>query len=131
MAATATTRCYGMDGNDTLRGENGNDTLNRRRRPRQPVRRRRRPTPSSGSSTGETGLTAATADVVADFNRAEGDRIDLSAIDADVYAAGNQAFTFIGTAAFSGTPGEIRYYHVRRQHLHPDADRHVGRTSRA
>jgi serralysin len=34
-----------------------------------------------------------------------------SGIDADVYASGNQAFTFIGTAAFSGTPGEIRYYH--------------------
>ena len=40
----------------------------------------------------------------------EGDHIDLSRIDADVYAAGNQAFTFIGTAAFSGTPGEVRYY---------------------
>jgi Ca2+-binding RTX toxin-like protein len=44
-----------------------------------------------------------------DFDRAQGDLIDLSAIDADVNAAGNQAFTFIGTAAFSGAPGEIRY----------------------
>ena len=28
----------------------------------------------------------------------------------NVYAAGNQAFTFIGNAAFSGAPGEVRYY---------------------
>ena len=49
--------------------------------------------------------------MITDFNFAEGDRIDLCGIDADVYAAGNQAFTFIGAAAFSGTPGEINYYH--------------------
>jgi serralysin len=35
--------------------------------------------------------------------------LDLSAIDADVYTAGDQPFKFIGTAAFSGAPGEIRY----------------------
>ena len=46
-------------------------------------------------------------DVIVDFDPDEFDMIDLSGIDADVYAAGNQAFTFIGTAAFSGTPGEL------------------------
>ena len=65
---------------------------------------------SSGASTTETSVTAANADVVADF--AAGDRIDVSTIDADVYASGNQAFAFIGSAAFSGTPGEINYYHA-------------------
>jgi Ca2+-binding RTX toxin-like protein len=49
-------------------------------------------------------------DLIDDFNPAEGDLIDLSGIDADVYASGNQAFTFIGSAAFSGTPGELNYY---------------------
>ena len=49
--------------------------------------------------------------MVWDFNRIQGDLIDLNAIDADVYTPGNQDFTFIGTAAFSGTPGEVRYYH--------------------
>jgi Ca2+-binding RTX toxin-like protein len=48
-------------------------------------------------------------DFVMDFNRAEGDVLDLSGIDADVYTAGDQPFKFIGTAAFSGAPGEIRY----------------------
>jgi hypothetical protein len=33
-------------------------------------------------------------------------------IDADVDTPGDQAFRFIGTAPFSGTPGEIRYYQV-------------------
>ena len=42
-------------------------------------------------------------DVITDFNRSEGDRIDLSAIDADVVAAGNQAFVFGGSQP--GTTG--------------------------
>lgn len=37
------------------------------------------------------------------------DTIDLSRIDADLTVAGNQAFAFIGTVAFSGTAGELRY----------------------
>ena len=36
------------------------------------------------------------------------DRIELSAIDADTGAAGDQAFDFIGAAAFSGIAGELR-----------------------
>jgi Ca2+-binding RTX toxin-like protein len=59
----------------------------------------------------ETGVTEGTADAITDFNIAEGDRINLAAIDADVYAPGNQAFTFIGQAGFSGMAGEINYYH--------------------
>jgi hypothetical protein len=52
-------------------------------------------------------------DVIMDFNFAEGDRIDLSGIDANAYDAGNQGFIhFRGTGAFTGTPGEIRYYHA-------------------
>jgi len=36
------------------------------------------------------------------------DMIDLSALDADGAAADDQAFSFIGSAAFSGTAGELR-----------------------
>ena len=39
---------------------------------------------------------------------APGDRIDLSAIDAVVATSGDDAFTFIGANAFSGTAGELR-----------------------
>lgn len=49
------------------------------------------------------------ADQIKDFSRAAGDVIDLSAIDADVNTTGNQQFNFIGSAAFSGNAGEVRF----------------------
>jgi Ca2+-binding RTX toxin-like protein len=70
----------------------------------------------------DTGTTVDTADAVSDFDFAEGDRINLAGIDANVYIGGNQSFTFIGAADFTldattadpddVTPGEIRYYHA-------------------
>jgi Ca2+-binding RTX toxin-like protein len=99
----------GMDGDDYMGGDAGHDTLHG-------GAGRDGMTGGSGAdvflweSATETGVTAGTADVIGDFNRLEGDEFNLSAIDADVYADGDQAFTFIGTDAFSGTPGEIRYY---------------------
>lgn len=50
----------------------------------------------------------ALADRITDFDKAEGDLIDLFAIDADITRIGDQAFSFIGSAAFSGTAGELR-----------------------
>ena len=47
------------------------------------------------------------ADRIHDF-RTGLDRVDLAALDADT-AAGDQAFAFIGTAAFGGVAGELRY----------------------
>jgi Ca2+-binding RTX toxin-like protein len=101
----------GGDGNDRLHGEDGDDSLGGGAG-RDNLLGGRGADTFVWSETGDTGLIAATADVIVDFDRDEGDRIKLSGIDADLYAAGNQAFTFIGTAAFSGTPGELRYYHV-------------------
>ena len=49
-------------------------------------------------------------DVIDDFRPdSEDDVIDLRGIDANVDRSGNNAFTFIGRAAFSGTAGELRY----------------------
>jgi serralysin len=48
-------------------------------------------------------------DVIRDFSRAQGDEIDLSGIDANAGAAGNQAFSFIGSKGFSGKAGELQY----------------------
>lgn len=48
-------------------------------------------------------------DTIFDFLTSEQDRIDLSAIDANISASGNQAFSFLGTAAFTGVAGELRY----------------------
>jgi Ca2+-binding RTX toxin-like protein len=55
----------------------------------------------------ETGVGAA-ADRITDFTSGT-DSIDLSRIDADFWTVGNQAFSFIGSAAFSGTAGELRH----------------------
>ena len=54
--------------------------------------------------------TATTGDVIYDFSRAQKDKIDLSAIDANPIPAGNQAFTYIGSGAFTNHAGEL---HIR------------------
>lgn len=48
-------------------------------------------------------------DRIADFSQLDADRIDLSLIDANIALAGDQAFTFIGAAAFTHQAGEARY----------------------
>lgn len=48
-------------------------------------------------------------DVVYDFVRAQGDKIDLSGIDANGSAAGLGRFTFVGSDTFGGTRAELRY----------------------
>jgi Ca2+-binding RTX toxin-like protein len=111
---------YAENGNDTLLGGNGDDYLDGHWGDDILVGGRGLDTHLGGTGgdlfvwtdTNETGLTAATADVITDFNIAQGDRIDLSGVDANAYVDGDQAFTFIGTAAFSGNPGELNYMYV-------------------
>lgn len=84
----------GGDGADTLAGGAGADSL----------------AGGNGAdvfaygSAGESTPTG--ADMIADF-AAGADRIDLSAIDADLVMGGDQAFSWIGTAAFSAA-GQVR-----------------------
>jgi len=58
---------------------------------------------------GDSTTTLAGRDVITDFSVAQGDRIDLSALDARTNVAGNQAFSFIGTGGFTGHAGELAY----------------------
>ena len=51
------------------------------------------------TSIAETNPNSSLSDAIVDFNRADGDLIALNLIDADETVAGNQAFTFIGSAA--------------------------------
>ncbi|MEH2464147.1 calcium-binding protein [Nostoc sp.] len=108
---------FGENGNDILSGGGGNDIL----------------TGGAGNDTlaGGTGTDILTGgagndvfkfssvsdsavvgrDLITDFvgnGTLPGDQIDLSAIDANSTKLGNQAFTFIGAAAFSA-PGQLRY----------------------
>ena len=57
----------------------------------------------------ESGITPGTRDVIGDFRRSQADKIDLRGIDARDTPAGDQAFNFIGTKAFTGQEGQLRY----------------------
>ncbi|WP_225766728.1 calcium-binding protein [Inquilinus sp. Marseille-Q2685] len=97
----------GSAGVNALRGWNGDDVLNG----------------VAGQDTLTGGLGAdrfvlsgpahspvgAGADRITDFSHAQADRIDLHLIDANTDAGGNQAFSFIGTAAYGGVAGQLRY----------------------
>ncbi len=68
--------------NDTLKGDGGKDMLNG----------------GTGADTftyssSSQSQVGANRDIIQDFNRVAGDKIDLSAIDADLTLAGDQAFT--------------------------------------
>jgi Ca2+-binding RTX toxin-like protein len=58
--------------------------------------------------------SASNRDTIEDFFRSDGDRIDVSDIDASTAYSGNQAFSFIGNLAFSGDGGggelQVRRY---------------------
>jgi Ca2+-binding RTX toxin-like protein len=60
----------------------------------------------------EESAVGALRDKITDFDAGSAatsiDRIDLRAIDAITTVIGNQAFTFIGTAPFTGTAGQLR-----------------------
>jgi Ca2+-binding RTX toxin-like protein len=65
----------------------------------------------------DSGIGAASRDLIMDFEpggpEGLGDKIDLSAIDAHVKAAGNQAFKFIGEAEFSSIGRKKVYAELR------------------
>ncbi len=58
-------------------------------------------------TTQDSTVSATGRDMIFDF--ATGDRIDLRQIDARSGTSSNDAFTFIGTAGFSKTAGELRF----------------------
>ncbi|HTV68861.1 MAG TPA: calcium-binding protein [Rhizobiaceae bacterium] len=62
-------------------------------------------------------------DTIVDFSHTQGDRIQLSGIDANTKLAGNQAFTFIGTAAFGGVAGQLRAVKIGTDsHIYADVN---------
>ncbi|MDX0937396.1 protease [Sinorhizobium medicae] len=66
---------------------------------------------------------ATSSDSIFDFLPSEQDRIDLSAIDANWKVSGNEAFTFVGTASFTGAGGELRYVkHASDTYIHGDVN---------
>jgi Ca2+-binding RTX toxin-like protein len=80
---------FGGLGADTMTGGAGNDVF-------------RYQSAAESTSIGRDGIQ--------DFSI--GDRIDLNRIDANSLLDGDQAFTFIGTAAFGNHAGELRYQSI-------------------
>jgi Ca2+-binding RTX toxin-like protein len=94
---TGADHLYGDAGDDVLQGLNGKDVM-----------------------TGGTGADSfayintkespagAGRDVITDFSHTQHDVIDLHSIDASTKKSGDQAFAFIGAAAFTHHAGELR-----------------------
>ena len=57
----------------------------------------------------ESTVATSGRDTITGFSQAEGDRINLRAIDANLKIGGDQAFKFIEDDAFHGKAGELRY----------------------
>ena len=119
-------RLYGYDGNDVLEGGKGNDTL---------VGGNGNDTifGGDGNDTIEGGAGAdvmtggkgadsynfragdfgsdlkASTDTITDFSAADGDKINLTMIDANSATAANDHFKFIGAQDFHGVAGELHY----------------------
>jgi ELWxxDGT repeat protein len=110
----------GGDGNDSIAGDDGEDELNGNAGNDVLAGNADadRLTGGAGSDTfrysdvNETSILAGLRDVITDFIHAQADRIDLAAVDGDIGTPGNQAFIFIGTGAFTGVAGQLRYQHV-------------------
>jgi serralysin len=60
-------------------------------------------------SIAESTVSTTGRDVIRGFRQSEFDVVDLTGIDANTDAFGNNAFDFIGRLAFSGDAGELRY----------------------
>ena len=107
----STDRLYGDAGEDVLVGGAGRDTL-------------------FGGADADTfffravsdsGAAASQRDVIADFETGL-DLIDLTRIDANTVLNGNQAFIFIGTAAFGNVAGQLRAIHGANSFLQGDVN---------
>jgi Ca2+-binding RTX toxin-like protein len=99
----------GASGNDTIDGASGNDTLIGRLGTD-------RMTDGLGNdiyryfSVTESNPGVGIRDILTDFTQVSDD-IDLSPIDSNLSIPGNQAFDFIGVAAFNGGGnGQVRYF---------------------
>ena len=105
----------GNNGNDTLSGDLGNDIL-------LGGNGRDLLTGGEGSdqlsggrgkdrfiytSIADSRASTVTRETISDFR--DGDKIDLSAIDANATIDGNQAFAFIKKQAFTGVSGQLRF----------------------
>ena len=123
---TGNDRLYGLDGNDTMEGGQGNDTLsggngndvlygcagddNIEGGAGADVLSGGAGADGFNYRPGDFGPDLhASMDTIIDFKAAEGDRINLTMIDANTATAANDHFQFIAGQDFHGVAGELRY----------------------
>jgi Ca2+-binding RTX toxin-like protein len=106
----------GFGGNDTLSGLTGNDTLDGGAGNDLLISGAGRDVMTGGTgadvfrfTTLADSAVGTNRDLITAFSQAEGDRIDLAAIDANTRLSGNQAFAFIGDASFGRIAGQLRF----------------------
>jgi Ca2+-binding RTX toxin-like protein len=107
---------FGSGGNDQLRGGEGDDIL-KGGAGKDKLQGGTGADQLTGGSQADTfvfrSITESTVlvagqDTILDFKVGQGDKIDLSQIDARTNAGGNQAFHFIGSSNFHDQAGELR-----------------------
>lgn len=111
LGGLGTDKLYGQDDSDKLLGGAGDDLLNG-------GKGRDDLYGGAGADTfqwrgvtefARVGSGLYSRDVIYDFSRTEGDRIDIRTLDANRSLSGNQEFTFIGSDAFgTNTPGQVQ-----------------------
>ena len=102
-------KLYGESGNDTLLGGTGKDIL---------IGGTGKDTLTGGTGIdyfdfdkiSESGITSSTRDVIKDFSKSEGDKIDLRTIDAKVGGTNNDAFSFVSKAPPEGSGNGKLWY---------------------
>ena len=108
----------GNDGDNILTGKAGVGHADRRARHRHFV-----------FATGDTGAALGQRDLITDFTVGT-DKLDLSTIDANTLLNGAQDFRFLGTSAFDGQGGALRYsYDAGRNVTVLEADTNGDRTA--
>jgi Ca2+-binding RTX toxin-like protein len=114
--AAASNVLSGLGGDDVIRGDAGRDTIDGGAGADLIDGGAGKDTLTGGADRdvfqfrdGDFGATRALADVITDFSHADAEKIQLNLVDADTVAAGNQAFAWIGSGAFTGVAGQLHY----------------------
>ncbi len=101
-------RLNGLSGRDELHGDAGDDVLTGGRGADQ-LEGGDGADRFRYAAAGDSTVATAGRDTISDFSAAEGDRLDLTALDANPARSGDQRFDFIGTRAFDGKDGQVRW----------------------
>ncbi|WP_082506625.1 hypothetical protein, partial [Rhizobium sp. Leaf383] len=110
-------KILGLDGSDILNGGDGNDYLSGGNGADKLYGGKGADDLYGGlgadrfifKAPGDTLTSVGGCDTIFDFSIKEGDLIDLSAVDASSKTFGDQVFSFVGSGAFTGKAGELRF----------------------